>query len=97
MPLLVTGPRPHGVILREQSREISPDEYRRCLELLDAVADGMDRRNAPLDECDMTAAFIRGQFAGCPEALHISNIRIGKGHVGWRRISAPDSEDATEC
>jgi hypothetical protein len=98
IPLLGFGEKPHGVMLREQSREISPDENRRCLEMLTAVADGMDRRDAPLDERYMVAAFIRSQFAGSPEAIHISKTRIGKNQpkAGWQAIT-PSHAEAVGC
>jgi hypothetical protein len=49
------------------------------------VADGMDSRDAPLDERYIVASFIRGQFAGDPDALYISNTRIAKDQPGIRR------------
>jgi hypothetical protein len=66
--------------------------------MLTAVADGMDRRDAPLDERYIVAAFIRGQFAGCPEAIYISKTRIGKNQpkAGWQTIT-PAQEEAAGC
>jgi hypothetical protein len=92
------GTRPHDAILREQSKEISTGERRRCLEMLAAVADGMDSRGAPLDERYMVAAFIRSQFLDDPEALHISKTRIAKGLAeGQQRPSDAVLAGASGC
>jgi hypothetical protein len=98
IPLIWYEEKPYDVIRREQSREISTDERRRCLEMLTAVADGMDRRAAPFDERYMAAAFIRSQFRDDPEVLYIVNIRIAKDQFKNRaKGNVPPQEEVVEC
>ncbi|MDR1471215.1 MAG: zeta toxin family protein [Synergistaceae bacterium] len=68
----------NGVIRREQTRALRHGEYRCCLKMLSAVADGMDRRFAPHGERRAIANFIESQFADSPEALYISRARIAR-------------------
>ncbi|MDR0615650.1 MAG: zeta toxin family protein [Synergistaceae bacterium] len=76
--------KPRGAILHEQLREISPDEYRFCLELLSAAASGMDRRDAHVDERHAAAGFLNKIFRDNPEALYISRAKIAKNVVSGK-------------
>jgi hypothetical protein len=80
LPLLRFGfeARPHGALQRGQSRPLSTDGHRRCMDMLSAAADSMDSRDATPDERRAVASFIRNQFPDDPEALYISRAVMAK-------------------